>query len=135
VIDEINNRFDPDKLRIDTGEVCAVTPKKIKRRRRQFTMMPGIWQERLVGARYIASYRAALHILKRHWENSGEPFTLSNGAMELEGVGRGAKWRALLELEQLELITIERRKRKSPRVTALHTTGGSGGMSMGRDDG
>jgi len=84
--------------------------------------VPGIWTERLTKARYTATYRAAHHILRRHWEGGGEPFTLSNGAMALEGVGRCAKWRALRELEQLGLIRIERRKRKSPRITTLHTT-------------
>jgi hypothetical protein len=37
----------------------------------------------------------------------------------MEGVGRRAKWRALQELEQLRLITIERRKRKSPRIAVI----------------
>lgn len=35
VSDEMHNRFDLDKVRIDTGEMWAVAPKKIKRRRRQ----------------------------------------------------------------------------------------------------
>lgn len=120
--DEMHNRFDLDKVRIDTGEMWAVAPKKIKRRRRQFTIVPGVWKEGLTKARYIATYRVALHILMRNWEGGGQPFTLSNGAMALEGVGRGTKWRALRELEQLGLIRIERRKRKSPRITTLHTT-------------
>ena len=69
--------------------------------------MPGTWIERLATARYIASYRLALHILYRHWKGGGEPFTLSNGMVAMEGVGRRAKWRALQELEQLGLITVE----------------------------
>jgi len=39
--DDIDHRFDPNRLRIDTGGGWAVTPKKIKRRRRQFTLVPG----------------------------------------------------------------------------------------------
>ena len=34
--DEISNRFDLDRLRLDTGEVWAVVPGKIKRRREYF---------------------------------------------------------------------------------------------------
>ena len=89
-----------------------------------------VWREQLTKARYIATYRAALHILMRNWESGGKPFTLSNGALALEGVKRSAKWRALQDLEQLGLITIERRKRKSPRITALHTTASPGSACL-----
>ena len=48
------------------------------------------------------------------------PFlTLSNAALEKEGVTRRAKWRALRELEALRLIMVERRPRQSPRVVLL----------------
>jgi hypothetical protein len=120
--DDTNSPFHPDNLRLDTGgEVWAVTPKKIRRRRKHFTLVPGVWKERLTKVRHIAAYRVALHILMRDFETNGEPFTLSNGALALENVGRGTKWRALRELERFDLITIERRARKSPRITALHT--------------
>ena len=111
--------FDPDRLRIDATEMRAVVPKKIQERRKGFTKVPGWWQQQLIKTRHIATYRTALHVLRRHWENSGEPFTLSNGAMVLEGVSRWRKWEGLVELERLGLITIERRKRKSPRITVL----------------
>jgi hypothetical protein len=119
--DDANNPFDLDHLRFDPAEVPATTPKKIKRRREHFTKVPGIWKERLTKVRYIATYRVALHILMRDFETRGESFTLSNGALMVEGVASGTKWRALRELEQAGLITIERRARKSPRITALHT--------------
>jgi hypothetical protein len=127
--DDTNSPFHPDNLRLGTGEVRAVTPTKIKKRRANFTIVPGIWKEQLTEARHIATYRVALHILTRDWEGGGKPFTLSNGALALEGVGRGTKWRALKELERLALITVERRKRKSPRITALHTTAKRGARS------
>jgi hypothetical protein len=95
----------------------AVVPRKIQRRREHFVKVPWSWVERLAKARYTATYRVALHVLYRHWKGGGKPFTLSNGMVAVEGVGRRAKWRALRELEQLRLITIERRKRKSPRIT------------------
>jgi hypothetical protein len=107
------HRLDPEML-----AKLAVVPRKIRKRREHFVKVPWTWVERLVKARYTATYRVALHVLYRHWKGSGKPFTLSNGMVAMEGVERRAKWRALRELEQLGLITIERRKRKSPRITA-----------------
>jgi hypothetical protein len=115
-----NNPTHPNRFQVGHQQ-WATLPKKIQKRRKGFTIVPGLWQEQLTKARHIATYRSALHILRRHWENSGEPFTLSNGALELVNVSRWQKWRALGELEQLGLIAIERRKRKSPRITTLHT--------------
>jgi hypothetical protein len=117
--DDANSPFDPDKLRLDTGEVWVV-PKKIRKRREHFTQVPGIWKERLTKVRYISTYRVALHILMRDFETRGKPFTLSNGALALESVSRLQKWRALSELEAAGLIRIERRERKTPQVTVLH---------------
>jgi hypothetical protein len=97
----------------------AVVPRKIQKRREHFVRVPWTWIERLATVRYIATYRVALHILYRHWRSHGEPFTLSNGMLIMEGVARGTKWRALRELEQLGLVTIERRRRKAPRITII----------------
>ncbi len=97
----------------------AVVPRKTQKRRQGFVKVPGLWVERLVEARYVATYRVALHVLHRHWKSSGKPFTLSNGAIAMEGVTRFRKWRALAELEQLGLISIERRPSRSPRITIL----------------
>jgi hypothetical protein len=94
---------------------------KQHRWRENFIIVPGLWKERLTKVQHIATYRVALHILMRNFETHGEPFTLSNGALTLENVGRGTKWRALKELEQFDLITVQRRTRKSPQITALHT--------------
>jgi hypothetical protein len=58
-------------------------------------------------------------VLYGHWKGRGEPFTLSNGMVDMEGVTRWGKWRALAELEQLGLITIERRRRKSPLIVVV----------------
>jgi hypothetical protein len=108
------HRLTPEML-----EKLAVVPRKIQRRRQHFVKVPWTWIERLARARYTATYRVALHVLYRHWKIRGEPFTLSNGMVAIEGVARGTKWRALRELEQLGLIAIERRRRKSPRITVI----------------
>jgi hypothetical protein len=118
--DDADSPFHPDKLRLDTGEGWAVTPKKITKRREHFTQVPGVWKERLTNVRYISTYRVALHVLMRDFETRGKPFTLSNGALALENVSRWEKPRALSELEEAGLIVLERRKRKTPRITVLH---------------
>jgi hypothetical protein len=119
--DRAKSPFHPNNLRMDVGEVRAIVPRKIRRRREHFIQVPGIWKERLTKVRYISTYRVALHILMRDFETRGKPFTLSNGALALENVSRWEKPRALSELEEVGLIVIERRNRKTPRLTALHT--------------
>ena len=117
-----DNPFDLERLRLPyelIAEQKVSVSKKERKRRKGFTIGPGWWQERLTKAQNISTYRVALHILRRHWEGGGEPFTLSNGAMALENVSRWRKWRGLEELEQLGLIAVERRERRSPRVTVL----------------
>jgi hypothetical protein len=98
----------------------SVHPGRAKpRRRERFVMVPALWRERLTKARHIATYRVALHILARNFETHGKSFALPNAPLALEGVSRRQKWRALEELEQLELIAAERRKRRSPWITVL----------------
>jgi hypothetical protein len=121
--DDTKSPFHPDNLRMDVGEMRGIVPRKIKQRREHFTQVPGIWKERLTKVKYISTYRVALHILMRDFETRGKPFTLSNGALALENVSRLQKWRALSELKAAELIHIERRERKTPQITALHTGG------------
>jgi hypothetical protein len=94
-------------------------PKKLQRQRQHFVKVPWKWVEQLAKAHYTATYRVALHVLYRHWKGGGLPFALSNTAVAGEGVPRRCKWKALRELEQLGLITVERRRRHSPRITAI----------------
>jgi hypothetical protein len=97
----------------------AVVPRKIQRRREHFVKVPGIWVERLAEARYIATYRVALHLLYLKWKQGGRTVSLANGLLHMDGVSRWAKWRALRELEQLGLINLECRPRKSPVITVI----------------
>ena len=113
--DDRNPFADLDALRL--SEHLASVPEKIRKRRQQFVKVPWTWIERLIAARQIATYRVALFVLHQSWKARGEPFTLSNGAVN--GVSRWQKWRALRELEQLGLITVERRERKSPRIAVI----------------
>ena len=100
-------------------ERLAGVPRKIQKRRKHFIKVPWTWAERLVKAHYIATYRVALHLLYQHWKEHGETFTVANGMLAIEGVSRWQKWRALQELEQLGLIRVQRRPRKSPLITVI----------------
>src|SRR5262249_22279395 len=80
--------FDVEKLRIEPAETWATIPKKIARRRDRFIMVPGLWKEQLTKATLVSTYKLALHLLARDFETHGQPFTLSNGALALEGVSR-----------------------------------------------
>jgi hypothetical protein len=51
-----------------------------------------------------------------HWKGNGAPIKLSNGMLEIDGISRQAKWRALTDLERLGLIQVERRPNRSPIV-------------------
>jgi hypothetical protein len=90
--------------------------RKIRKRQQQFVKVPCVWMDRLSGARRMSTYRIALLVLHMHWKRHGQPFVLANGTLAAQGVNRWAKWDALGELEALGLITIVRRRRKSPIV-------------------
>ncbi|SHI11876.1 hypothetical protein SAMN05443248_8370 [Bradyrhizobium erythrophlei] len=121
----VNEEYDPE---LDLLKQCRLGPefepdaaRRIdsmidKKRRQRFVMFPQQWIERLSGARHIATYRVALRVLQRHGQCRGRPFPLPNN---IEGVNRWAKSMALSELEQLGLIRVERRVRKSPLVAVV----------------
>jgi hypothetical protein len=96
----------------------AVTPKKLQRRSRHFISVPMVWFERLAGASGH-TYRIALCLLYLRWRARGEPIQLANGLLQIDGVSRYSKWRALDELERRGLVAIERRPRRSPIVRLL----------------
>jgi hypothetical protein len=110
--------IDLEKLRLpsdiapDRVPVRVVRPKH--KREQHFIRVPWVWHEKLVTARCLATYPLAVYILYQHWKRKGEPFTLPNFAVP--GITRWRKWKALAELETLGLITVERRRRKSPMV-------------------
>ena len=103
---------------------ALITPRKIAKRREHLIQVPVDWLERLNGARHMA-YRMALHLLYRDWRINGESIMFANGALALEGMSRGTKWRALGELTT-GADHIERRP-KAPRIQVLScATSGSG---------
>jgi hypothetical protein len=90
--------------------------KKIRKRQQHWVRVPWLWIERLEGVRSGHTYRLALVLLYLHWKGNGEPIKLPNGMLSLDGISRQVKWCCLARLEQLGLVVVERRFRKSPIV-------------------
>jgi hypothetical protein len=108
-------RIDPadPKLRFKS----AAPAKKATGWKKHFIKVPWFWVERLSGAHHACTWKLAMHLLYEHWRNGRQAIVLSNSAVE--GVARRRKWEGLRELEQLGLVAIERRPRKSPLVSVL----------------
>jgi hypothetical protein len=110
--------FDIENLALTDEQVrarLAVVPRKILKRRQHFVQVPWVWIEKLAGA-HGQTYRVALALLYLHWKGKGEPIKLANGMLEIDGVSRRSKWRALNDLERRDLIAVERRPRRAPFI-------------------
>ena len=109
--------FDLAKLRLPPEQVQATTktPRRIEKRRQQFTMLPGSWYDKLSGATGTTC-RVAWYLLHLHWKGKGAPIKLANGMLKCDGVTRWAKARALADLEKRGLIVVDRRAKRSPIV-------------------
>ena len=112
--------FDVEALRInpDKGGATTLKPKLPRRRRGRFVAVPMAWVDRLATAKQTATSKVALRLLAMKWR-SGLTVKLANAALAEAGVTRKQKRGALLELERLGLVKVERRPRKSPRVTMI----------------
>jgi hypothetical protein len=114
--------FDVNALRIDPADSAFVSKAGGSRKakwQRKFVRVPWAWVDRLKSTNRGSTYRLALLLIYEDWRTGGRPIRLSNTMLAEHGVTRKAKWRALRELEQLELVKVERRPRKSPIVTPL----------------
>jgi hypothetical protein len=118
-----NDSFDATKLSIkpnDLNPVPAVrvrTPGRIRKRQGHFVMVPWCWVEKLKGKPWYV-YHVAFFLLYLRWRRGDHgPIKLASGMLVLDGVSRNSKRRALKELEDLGLISVERRLRKSPIIT------------------
>jgi hypothetical protein len=89
-----------------------------KRRSQRFTKFPREWEVQLARLRAGGcTYRVALHLLHKHWENGGRRITMSNKALKSQGVAPREKRRVLKLLASVGLILVEWRPKKAPFVT------------------
>jgi hypothetical protein len=112
------NLFHPDRLRIDVAERRAVTPARIRRRRKHFMPFPVAWYERLKGANG-QTYRVALFLCYESWKQGSETMKVPNGMLKIDGVSPQSKRRALGDLARRGCIAVEWRPKKSPIARLL----------------
>jgi hypothetical protein len=115
----VSDPFDIKALRIDPATFSTpYVPAKIRKRRKQFVMLPMTWLEKLgeVPLATGATHQVACYLLYLHWKNRGKPFKLPNGMLKYDGISRHSKWRALVDLERRNLIVIEHRQRRTPII-------------------
>ena len=108
--------FDVDALRIDpTDPRMAGRGAKARKARweRKFVQFPWLWAERLKTTNRGSTYRLALHLLYEHWRNRGRAIKLTNAKLVNDGLARDSKRLALLELERVGLVRVERHPKKS----------------------
>jgi hypothetical protein len=105
-----------ETVRIDDPAVAQVSRTV---RQKHFIRLPLAWADRLDAARSTATFKVAHRILRLHFLGRGRPVQLGSSMLMQNGISRAQKQRALLELEQLGLVQVRRRLRKSPIVTVL----------------
>jgi hypothetical protein len=111
-----NSDFDLARFRVDPTNPRFRNVGKPKKWQRHYVVFPWTWVERLQAAKRISTYRLALVLAYEHWRMGGRTIVLSNILSEREGLSRRSKWRALVELESLGLVKVQRRPRQSPRL-------------------
>ena len=112
-----------DPLWQAAGRVSEHQARRSKRKewQRLCTVIPREWELRLLEAKRVSTYRLAIELLYLHWYGKGKPVTVSGKVARAVKISARSKWEALAELERLGLIVVNRKPRRSPRVTPLHT--------------
>jgi hypothetical protein len=89
------------------------------RKEGSFVTIPLAWKDRLFESHRLFTIMVGIELRFLFFKAFHKPFPLTNTAMEKIGVERHAKYRALAELEDLGLIKVEKRLKKSPLITVL----------------
>jgi hypothetical protein len=114
-------RIGPELMREVLEQQAQAGKSKRKGWQRICTVLPREWELRLLDAKRIVTYRLAIELLYLSWYDKGKPITVSGKVAKAARLSGRSKGNALDELEQLGLIEVDRKPRKSPRVALLHT--------------
>jgi hypothetical protein len=122
-LDEWDAEIEADFRRVvgATKRACAPNASRRKGWLRKYTLVPREWEQRLLNAKRVSTYRLAIELLYLRWYGKGEPIAVSSKVAKAAKLSVRTKWNALAELERLSLIQVDRRSRRSPRVILLHT--------------
>jgi hypothetical protein len=93
---------------------------KAKQPRKRFVQVPLWWAEAITKATKTPKAFVGIWLLLLAFRTKNSTFVLPNGQLAACGVNRKTKWQALRDFESAGLILMERRPRKSPKVTLLH---------------
>jgi hypothetical protein len=85
-----------------------------------FDKFPRWWTIRMKDTG-VGSFKLALLLLHLNWKSGGRPVIVSAAAAKARGVGPRQKVSAVLELESLGIIRVERRPKKSSLITVLRS--------------
>jgi hypothetical protein len=108
------------EIEADFQRAVRATKEAGKRKRKEaFAMIPLLWATRAAKATRTPKAMVWVRLPYLAWRQRARTFPLPNKWLEDQGVSRHVKNRALCELEADGLIAVERRPRKSPRVTLL----------------
>ena len=123
---------DPDeigieKLRVDPAlmrQVLEQQARKSKQKgwQRCYAVVPRAWEQRLLEAKRVSTYRLAIELLYLHWYDKGKPIAVTGRVAKAAKLSVRSKSNALAELKQLGLIEMERGLRRSPRVVLRHVS-------------
>jgi hypothetical protein len=95
--------------------------RKAKKWQHRFVSVPWVWADQLKTCESAATFKLALLLLYEHWRTNGSWIHLTNALAATMDILPEAKRRALGDLERRGLVSVERRSRKTPLVTVLHT--------------
>jgi hypothetical protein len=129
VTDKKGFKIDDFRVTPEAEKVFAEARARLKANGKKATLKPGGRQPfvqypvaailRLVEAESIWTVKLYGFLLHLGWKNDGRPIKLTNSTLKILKMDRWQKYRALLELERLGLISVERRQRRSPLVAIV----------------
>ena len=90
-----------------------------RRKEPPFVKVPLWWAETAAKATKTPKAMVWIQLLHAAWKAKRSTFPLPNGRLKTAGVTRFVKYRALHELEEAGLITVERRHGKTTTVTIV----------------
>jgi hypothetical protein len=119
------NPFDSDGFRLTPEQVTNLTPlqkkqsKRLQRSNVEFVMLPYEQTLRAAGQAKNALLAVLVELAHQRFTTHENPVPLANKALEAVGIDRRAKYKALVGLEAVGLISVTWQFGKSPLAMLL----------------
>ena len=105
------------EIEADFQRVVAATRTAGRRRQPLFVKVPLWWIQSATEATRTPKALVAIELLLASWRERSTTFPLPSGRLKRHGLSRATIWRALQELRQAGLLTIELRGPKAPLIS------------------